>query len=171
MKDSQEENNTHLNSQRAELESMSNSLINNLQQMIDEQTKRAQSLASQQHSLSALPSSTPPVADIIATHSIPVILEPVAPSTPAPAPAAPAAPSAPVTQAPTPRSLPPIPKQAASHPAPRTTPPLPSSDKPDAPKPEWPWKAGKQEKKEEGFGVSTIIVILIIGFLMTVCSS
>ncbi len=167
MKDSQEENNTHLDSQRAELERMSDSLVSNLQQMINEQTKRAQSLASQQHSLSALP-STPPVTDITATHTIPVILEPVAQ-------VAPAKQTNTTPKAATPRSLPPIPQQqAASQPVPRTTPPLPTSTTPTTPaepKPEWPWKAGKQEKKEEGFGISTIIVILIIGFLMTVCSS
>ncbi len=164
MKDSQTENNAHLDSQRAELERMSNSLIFNLQKMIDEQTKRAKSLASQQHSLSALPNK-PSIVDITPTHTIPVILEPIAKVTPQ---------ASNVKESVIPQSLPPIPQQSRNHPAPKTTPPRSSSTKtenPHQPKVEWPWKAEKKQKNEEGFGLSTIIVILVIGFLMTVCSS
>ncbi len=54
-----QESDDKLAAQRRELDAMSDSLVNNLQAMIDEQTQRANELASHQHSLSAQASMPP----------------------------------------------------------------------------------------------------------------
>ncbi len=151
MSSQQDENEKILHSQREQLELMSNKLIYNLQMMIDEQTKRSAEFAERKESVSTLSFSAqlPPIS------------------------AAPLAHEMPLSAATTSEQAQPLPPLPAAHQKAHTRTETPASTIPRTPtrsKQEWPWQTRDKKEEQEGLGMSAIIVFVIIGFLVTVCS-
>ena len=125
--------------QRLALESMSRDLLQKLNDMVAEQEKRAHEFAARQHSLSSLPADTHPQLP-----KPPIPAAPVLPQIPTYS-------QAPTYTQPSPH-LPPVPR---SNPPPRQGKTQPPYYAPD-----------KQNKKEEGVGVGTVLTIVLIFFFI-----
>ncbi len=159
-----DESEKHLNTQRRELDAMTDKLIANLQQMINEQTARAAKLATHQPSLSAQAKVVlPRAASALASATVP------APKLPQ----FPAAPQFPATP-----QLPPVPPSYSAPPSYGSEDNQQieheSSENEARPAP-WFGKQilGKPQKKqeEEKNGLISTIIFIIIAFLLIRCMS
>lgn len=138
--------------QRLALEAMSQDLVKKLNCMVAEQEARAREFAAHQHSLSSLPVQTPPVTTN-STYNKPKQKQYHKPSPPTPPPA---------------YTPPSYTKTYQTHEPSYTDsylPPVPST--PPASRKKTPTIiGGRKKKEEEGFGVGTVITILVIVFIL-----